>query len=163
MKPINEMSLSELNNERRRKSDLLMLLSEPEVTQALNIVKKRNAPIIVEIDKRIAELRSSRKKTARIPEGTPPKVIAACREYWLGTEELEKYRIHGWTSDLVWTSYAAGSFSTNGGRVTHTSGHYIISMKEVWNGKPKVVLTMEGAQKRAEVMRWMEDYTKGKK
>lgn len=101
----------------------------PEVLAAKKLVLEKRKP---EIDKIKAEIEKLRGKKSppkpRIPENCPDNIIKACENYWAGTEELAKYRIHVWNSMAVWTSWGSGGYSTNGGYVKVAPCYFLISL-----------------------------------
>jgi hypothetical protein len=104
----------------------------PEVLAARKLVLERRNKEINEIEDQIKKLKEKQpKKKTRFPENTPDNVLKACENYWQGTEEFWKFRIHVWNDKAVWTSWGAGGYSTNGGWVKVKPCYFLISLTEM--------------------------------
>lgn len=93
----------------------------------------------------IAKRQSARRTPApRWPADCPQDVIDFCDNYWNGTEERRKFRIHCWTDKSAWTSYPSGGYSDNGGWHPAPASFFLISRTEVRLGRAKVLKELEG-------------------
>lgn len=99
-----------------------------------------------EINARLAK-NSSRKKTPRWPENTPPSVLDHCKRYWQGSDEYHKFRIHLWNDKAIWTSWPKGGYSDNGGFHPAPATYFLISTTKseqcLGNSRPKVLQERE--------------------
>jgi hypothetical protein len=128
----------------------LSMLNEPEVRDAMEKVRLKRLPQTLLLEKDISELRAKqpvKKVKPRWPEGTPPEVLEVCKQYWSGTTEYDKYRIHCWNTELVCTSYPSGGYSDNGGWHATPACFHFLSLSEKEYGKPKRIgEDLEGRQ-----------------
>ncbi len=106
----------------------------PEVIAAKRLVLEKRKPEIDRIKAEIEKLREKQpKKKARWPENIPNNVLKACENYWSGTEEFWKFRVHVWNDKAVWTSWGAGGYSTNGGYVKVSPCYFLIDLIKTEN------------------------------
>ena len=130
-------TLSELNQKLKQLTDYTYITFTPKVQAAINEVRKENAPLVAELERQIKALQSKRKPTTRWPDNVPENIMTICNDYWNGTVEYWKFRIHLWNDKAVWTSYPSGGYSTAGGWNPSPACYYMLSLTEKEYNKPK--------------------------
>jgi hypothetical protein len=98
----------------RRMSDVSM---DPRMIALGDQIWLERKPKLDEITKEIQEMRklyeaNKPKKKPRWPEDCPQKVVEQCNNYWSGTTERYRFRIHAWNEKAIITSYPGGSYQS---------------------------------------------------
>lgn len=136
---------TEIKAELKKLNDYSVLIFDQKVRDLIASIIEENQPRIKELEKELAECLAAKKpEKPRFPEGVPEAVFKVCEDYWKGSEEHSIYRIHSWNDKCVWTSYPAHAWYCQGVRHQGKASFYLLSLKELEHGLPKVVRIEDG-------------------
>jgi hypothetical protein len=92
------------------------LCQDKRVRDLISKIRDENEPKVAALRAELEAVKEAKpKKKPRWPEDIPDHILKICKKYWEGTDESYKFRIHCWNDHFVWTSYASGGYSDNGG------------------------------------------------
>lgn len=137
-------TISQLNKEIDSLSSWLEIARSERVCSLIRQIQKENDPKVAELKKELEELKGKRPvPKPRFPSDTPAWALDIALDYFTGTTEIYKYRIHCWNDNFVWVSFPAGTYHCFGkhqGQATF----YLLSRTERELGKPKSVEILYG-------------------
>lgn len=114
--------------------------NDPLVREAIKKVREKRKPEIDRIKLEIDKLRNKRSgPKSRWPEDTPKEVLESCEDYFRGTTEFQKFRIHCWNDKAIWTSWPSDQYGP--------ASFFLISRSEKGRyGRAKRLKELEGRQ-----------------
>lgn len=134
----------EIEKEINRLSGWYELATSPRVMDLIARIREENQTRVLELKAELEAVKAGRKVKARWPENTPESILQFCKEYWSGSTEHNRFRIHCWNDRAVWTSYPAGVWSDNSGQHRGQAGFYLLSLTEKQYGQARALLRLSG-------------------